>query len=219
MTKHEFNTVGISNILNPAMKELVRRLYIIDPANIKLIQRAVGEKTDGWLGKDTYTAINNITVKQIDVPPPKGKKLDKTSLKRLKGVHPDIVKVVELAYSLCSVDFMVVDGLRTQKLQNRLVRMGRSHSLRSYHLYGLAVDLAPIRNGKILWNNMKGYKAIRKAIGQAQSQLGINVLANAMFDLHWKSLVDYPHYQMRTDYVSNRNPREYYSKHKYKGFS
>ncbi len=39
-------------------------------------------------------------------------KLSKRSIERLKGVHPDLVKVVEKAITLSTVDFTVIE--RTQ---------------------------------------------------------------------------------------------------------
>ena len=43
------------------------------------------------------------------------------SLKELKGVHKDLVKVVKKAIKLSAQDFSVHDGLRTYNEQKKLV--------------------------------------------------------------------------------------------------
>lgn len=60
---------------------------------------------------------------------------------RLAGVHPALVGVVEEARSICP--FVVVEGLRTHARQAQLVQAGASRTLRSRHITGHAVDLAP----------------------------------------------------------------------------
>ena len=48
-------------------------------------------------------------------------KLGTRSKDRLKGVHPDLVKIVELAITLTAVDFTVLERLRSQASQVQLV--------------------------------------------------------------------------------------------------
>lgn len=60
-------------------------------------------------------------------------------LKRLEGVHPDLVRVVRRAR--LTARFMVIEGLRTLDRQRQLVEEGNSKTLRSRHLTGHAVDL------------------------------------------------------------------------------
>ena len=43
---------------------------------------------------------------------------------RLKGVHPDLVKVVERAINLTTVDFTVLEGVRDPMRQKKLVNLG-----------------------------------------------------------------------------------------------
>ena len=186
---------------------------------------------DGYAGKDTDNAYNKATVAypqfdailmQLPTITKKAKhRLNSRSLKRLKGVHKDIVRVVKLASTFIPPEYemFVVDGVRSKKQQKKNVKQGYSSTDNTYHFYGLAVDLVLMRNGKILWSGKKYYKLIYKCIVKAEKQLGIDVLDSAMFDLHWKTLIDYPHYQMHGRYVPNRNPRKYYAKKKYIGFA
>lgn len=69
------------------------------------------------------------------------KPLDARSIKRLEGVHPDLVKVVNKAADITSQPFIVVEGLRDIERQKKLVASGASKTMRSRHLTGHAVDL------------------------------------------------------------------------------
>lgn len=68
--------------------------------------------------------------------------LDVRSLKRLEGVHDDLVAVVVRASEITGQPFIVVEGLRSLDRQKQLVAAGASQTLRSRHLTGHAVDLA-----------------------------------------------------------------------------
>lgn len=74
----------------------------------------------------------------------------------LKGVHPDVVRFVELTLKYSSQDFGVHDGLRTETEQREYVRTGASQTMNSLHRkqadgWGHAVDLVPFINGKLRW--------------------------------------------------------------------
>ena len=74
--------------------------------------------------------------------------LGKTSLAKLEGVHPDMVKVVKLAITYTTQDYSVHEGLRTKTRQANLVKTGASRTMNSKHIqqsdgYGHAVDLLP----------------------------------------------------------------------------
>jgi peptidoglycan L-alanyl-D-glutamate endopeptidase CwlK len=120
--------------------------------------------------------------------------LSQRSLDRLNGVHPNLVKVVKRAIEISEYDFMVVEGLRTIETQKKYVAEGKSKTMNSYHLTGHAVDLAPLENGTIDWNNKKGqFDAVAKAMKQAAKDLNISVEWGG----DWKSFVDKPHFQIK----------------------
>lgn len=78
------------------------------------------------------------------------------SRRELDGVHPRLVRVVELAIGRSRQDFTVHDGLRTQDEQRALVRRGASQTMDSKHRiqpdgYGHAVDLVPWIAGRARW--------------------------------------------------------------------
>jgi len=70
--------------------------------------------------------------------------LSNRSKTRLLGVHPDLVKVVELALSLTEHDFSVIEGVRTVEKQREYVTSGASQTMNSRHITGHAVDLYPV---------------------------------------------------------------------------
>lgn len=100
--------------------------------------------------------------------------LGKKSRAELEGVHPDLVKVVELAITLTPQDFAVHDGIRTLEEQKKLVAAGASQTLNSRHITGHAVDLVPVIEGKLRWEWEPIYK-IADAVRSAALQLGVPI--------------------------------------------
>lgn len=78
--------------------------------------------------------------------------LGQRSLSRLEGVHPDLVRVVKKAAAMSSLDFTVLEGLRTKERQKQLMDLGATKTLNSRHLTGHAVDLAPMVGGTVRWD-------------------------------------------------------------------
>ena len=78
--------------------------------------------------------------------------LGQRSLSRLEGVHPDLVRVVKKAAALSSLDFTVLEGLRTEARQKQLMDLGATRTMNSRHLTGHAVDLAPMVGGTVRWD-------------------------------------------------------------------
>lgn len=140
-------------------------------------------------------------VEQVESPviQEKGKwVLSQRSLDALKGVHPDLVRVVKRAIEISEYDFMVVEGLRSLETQKLYKSQGKSQTLNSKHLkqssgYGHAVDLAPLENGTIDWNNTKGqFDSVSVAMKQAAKELGVKITYGG----DWKNFIDKPHYQI-----------------------
>lgn len=117
--------------------------------------------------------------------------LNEQSLKRLQGVHPDLVAVVRLAIRLTAQDFRVIEGRRTLERQQHLVEKGASKTLRSRHLTGHAVDLAPIVNGQVSWD-WKHFYPIADAMKQAAKIKGVPIEWGG----DWTTFKDGPHWQL-----------------------
>lgn len=118
-------------------------------------------------------------------------KLGATSLARLKGVHPDLVKVVKRAIELTKQDFTVLEGLRSKERQKQLVAKGASKTMNSYHLTGHAVDIAPLVNGQVTWD-WKYYHPLAAVMKAAAKELGVNITWGG----DWTTFKDGPHWQI-----------------------
>ena len=113
------------------------------------------------------------------------------SVMRLKGVHPDLVKVVQHAIEISAVDFTVLEGLRTIERQRELVKAGASQTLKSRHLTGHAVDLGAWVDDQVDWS-WPLYDKINDAMQKASAQVGVPIEWGGS----WKSFRDGPHWQL-----------------------
>lgn len=122
-------------------------------------------------------------------------RLGKRSRSRLGGVHPDLVKVVERAIELTSVDFTVLEGRRSRERQRKLYESGASQTLNSRHLTGHAVDLGAYVDDRVSWDWPLYYK-IADAMKEAARELKVPVEWGG----DWTSFKDGPHYQLPRGY-------------------
>lgn len=120
--------------------------------------------------------------------------LSQKSLRRLEGVHPDLVKVVKRAIQITPIDFIVVEGLRNKERQAYLVEKGASKTMNSRHLTGHAVDLAPIVDNKVSWD-WKHFYPLAEAVKKAAEEVKVKVEWGG----DWKSFKDGPHWQLPRD--------------------
>ena len=120
-----------------------------------------------------------------------GYKLGTKSLSNLKGLHPDLVKVVKRAIELTECDFTITEGLRTKERQAQLLKEKKTTTSNSRHLTGHAVDLAAWVDGTVSWNWDHYYK-IAEAVKQAAKELNISIEWGG----EWKSFPDAPHWQL-----------------------
>lgn len=118
-------------------------------------------------------------------------KLSNKSLGRLKGLHPDLVKVVKRAAEISDLDFTVLEGMRTIERQRELVKKGASQTMNSRHLTGHAVDLAPLSNGVVSWDWPLYYK-LEKIVKKAAKDVGVTIEWGG----DWKKFKDGPHWQL-----------------------
>lgn len=124
---------------------------------------------------------------------------DKISQERLKGVHPDLVRVMHKALQDAPFPFRVIDGLRTVTRQKELVRIGASKTMRSRHLTGHAVDIVPLvdldRDGKLETEELFNWPLIRQlapVVKAAATDLGVALEWGG----DWKTFKDGPHWQL-----------------------
>lgn len=113
------------------------------------------------------------------------------SLGRLKGVHPDLVKVVRRAIEITPIDFTVLEGLRTVERQKTLVASGASKTMNSRHITGHAVDIAPLVGGEIRWDWPLFHK-LAPFIKQAAKECGVKIVWGG----DWLRFKDGPHWEL-----------------------
>lgn len=114
--------------------------------------------------------------------------LGNKSRRRLYGVHPDLVLVVNKAIEITTQDFTVLEGLRTLERQQQLYNTGKSKTMNSRHLTGHAVDLAP---WPISWD-WEYFYPIAEAMKAAADEVGVPIEWGG----DWKSFPDGPHFQL-----------------------
>ena len=110
---------------------------------------------------------------------------------RLQGVHPDLVKVVERAIQISTVDFTVLEGLRSPQRQRALYDAGASQTLNSRHITGHAVDLGAWVDDQIDWS-WPLYHRIAGAMKLAAQEVSVPIEWGG----DWKSFKDGPHFQL-----------------------
>ena len=110
---------------------------------------------------------------------------------RLNGVHPDLVKVVERAIQITTVDFTVLEGVRDPLRQKKLVESGASQTLNSRHITGHAVDLGAWVDDQVDWS-WPLYHQIAAAMKEAAKQVGVPIEWGG----DWKTFKDGPHFQL-----------------------
>lgn len=118
-------------------------------------------------------------------------KLGQRSQSRLKGVHPDLVRVVERAIEITEIDFAVLEGVRSKTRQEQLVKAGASQTMRSRHLTGHAVDLGAYVAGSVRWD-WPLYHKLAVAVKQAAAELQIPIEWGG----DWATFKDGPHWQL-----------------------
>lgn len=133
--------------------------------------------------------------------------LSKTSLSKLNGVHPDLVRVVKR----CAKDwkdsqftFGITCGVRTLEEQKILVKKGASKTLKSRHIpapngYSHAVDVVAYIDGAVRWD-WPLYDKISKAMKAAAKAEKVPIEWGG----DWTSFKDGPHYQLPWDSYPGR---------------
>lgn len=122
--------------------------------------------------------------------------LDYRSETKLAGVHHALVSVVRRAREIMAdrddgLGFIVTEGLRTPERQAQLVRVGASHTMRSKHITGHAVDLAATVDGGVRWD-WPLYAQLAEAMRAAAREQGVQITWGG----DWPTLRDGPHFEI-----------------------
>jgi len=113
------------------------------------------------------------------------------SLSRLEGVHPDLVRVVRKAAALSPLDFTVLEGVRTVARQKQLLAQGATTTMKSRHLNGHAVDLAPMVSRTVRWD-WPLYHRLAAIVKDAATDEAVPIEWGG----DWTSFKDGPHWQL-----------------------
>ena len=117
--------------------------------------------------------------------------LNPRSVKRLEGLHADLVRVVYRAAELGPMVFEVTEGLRTLERQKQLVAAGASKTLNSRHITGHAVDLAVFVAGELRWD-WPLYKQLAAQVKEAAIIEGVHITWGG----DWLTFKDGPHFEL-----------------------
>ena len=119
-------------------------------------------------------------------------KLSQRSLRNLKGVHPDLVKVAVRALEITDIDFGVTEGLRTIERQRELVAAGASRTMNSRHLTGHAIDVVALIGGEVRWD-WPLYARLALHFKAAAHELQVPITWGG----DWPRFRDGPHYELQ----------------------
>jgi len=97
-------------------------------------------------------------------------KFGKKSQERLRGVNSELVNVL---FELVKImDVTIIEGVRSQERQDRLVAEGKSKTKFSKHITGRAVDLAPY---PIDWEDRDRFHYMGGMLRGIAHQMGVKV--------------------------------------------
>ncbi len=119
------------------------------------------------------------------------KPLTERCYRRLSGVHPALVAVLEEAARLGPHTFIITEGLRTAARQRALFEAGATRTLNSRHLTGHAADLAVTVGGQVRWD-WPLYSWLGVQVKQAAAKLGTAVVWGG----DWPTFRDGPHFEL-----------------------
>ena len=97
-------------------------------------------------------------------------KLGKRSMKRLDGVDPRLISVLQKVVKY--FDITVIEGLRSQERQNELLAQGKSKTKFSKHCKGKAVDIAMY---PIDWDNRDDFHYLGGFVLGISAVMGVNI--------------------------------------------
>lgn len=117
---------------------------------------------------------------------------DARSERNLKGVHPDLVRVMVRARQISPVPFTVIEGMRTIERQRQLVAQGASKTMNSRHITGHAVDLAPHGPDGDIAFDWPLYHKLAPAVKQAAADCGVQIVWGG----DWRTFKDGPHFEL-----------------------
>ena len=115
---------------------------------------------------------------------------------RLKGVHPDLVKVVERAINITTVDFTVLEGVRDPLRQMKLVEAGASQTMNSRHIPGADGFANAVARGAWVDDQVDWSWPLYHKIAAAMKEAARQVKVPIEWGGDWRTFKDGPHFQL-----------------------
>ena len=123
-------------------------------------------------------------------------KFGKRSKKRLEGVNIVLVHILNKLIKI--MDVTIIEGLRTQKRQDELVKKGASKTKFSKHIEGRAVDVAPY---PIDWDDRERFHYMGGMLRGIAHEMGVKIRWGGDWDMDTKTkdnrFDDLPHFEIR----------------------
>ena len=116
----------------------------------------------------------------------------KRSRSNLKGVDDRLVRICNRALQLSPIDFGITEGIRSVERQRFMVASGRSDTMNSRHLTGLAVDIVAYKNGGVVTWDFETYRTISRSFIRA----GWEYETAVTWGGDWPRLRDGVHFQI-----------------------
>lgn len=113
------------------------------------------------------------------------------STQNLQGLKPELPVLATCALQHTTVDFVVIDGMRTAAEHKNNVAAGRSWIKRSKHQDGAAIDIAALKGGKVTYNPAPYYQ-IAEAFYYCSDGLKIPIIWGG----EWR-VQDLMHYELK----------------------
>jgi peptidoglycan LD-endopeptidase CwlK len=120
------------------------------------------------------------------------RRFSQRSLNNLRGIHPDLRRVIDRALRESPLDFIVIEGLRTEERQREMVASGASRKMNSRHLTGHAVDLLPIGPDGRAAFDWPLYHQLGPAVKAAAEAEGVKIVWGG----DWRTFKDGPHFEL-----------------------
>jgi peptidoglycan L-alanyl-D-glutamate endopeptidase CwlK len=126
------------------------------------------------------------------------------SIDNMKGLHPDLILVLNRALQTSPTMFVVTEGLRTLERQKELLRIGATKTLKSRHLkqadgYGHAFDFYAYvdtnKDGKVSFEEMANVRLMLGVAGAIKKAAAAEKVA-VTYGGDWRKFRDYVHFEL-----------------------
>jgi peptidoglycan L-alanyl-D-glutamate endopeptidase CwlK len=120
-------------------------------------------------------------------------------IERAKGVDHKLLNIIKIVSQEIPLIVLPFGGVRTLKQQKNLVKIGVSKTLKSKHLTGKAIDVAPYYNKKIDWKATEDFAYMCGMIRIVAKYQGVKIRQGCLWNkksIKENKFGDYPHQEI-----------------------